>query len=651
MCRTLWQQCLAVILLLGGWLLAKQPAEKHAKNEEVSDRRKLTPGLVLNTTGRQGPCDVLAFVRAETGDGWSLMAAGDDKVVRFWKVNGAIDSQSMKLLRWPIYREQRGAIHAAALSPDGKQVVVCGHGVVNSAVAVLERSTGHVRKWVTLPTDRLLFAAAFAPDGKHVALGAEDGAVWLWDLHGAGKEAVRQLLPGDTKRPADNRACIVAFLDEARVLAVTQDGRVREVNVRHHDGQAHEHARFKSRHLFRAALSADHRWLAAATYEPDNPVAEVELLSLADQRHEILKAPRRDCVPTCLAWDPKASRLAVGMQHMDLAAHFPKVLGGRIYVYDLHHLQAPAVEMERHYYPEALAFHPEKPHLLASAGGDNHEIYLWDLQQPAKPISTVRGPGSSLWGVGLSADNRYLAFQEEREANPKSLNDRGTGPWRVFDLKHPRFLPHPLLGFKPVAPIESLAGWHVEPDPKDGFNWYIRHGDSGRRWALNKSGYNKAKYDIPRCYTFLKSAGRSPSLAIGHYWGISVFDLDPEHGPRLIRRMDGHEGEVMAVAPSADGKNLVSASRDQTIAGWALEGWNHGHELGTSFRGNGHLLVDQVDLFSPGWEAGLAPDDRILLALMPNGRYYVDSERKLDLAKPTLLDGRPIDGRALSSSR
>ena len=36
---------------------------------------------------------------------------------------------------------------------------------------------------------------------------------------------------------------------------------------------------------------------------------------------------------------------------------------------------------------------------------------------------------------------------------------------------------------------------------------------------------------------------------------------------------------------------------------------------------------------------------------MPNGRYYVDSERKLDLAKPTLLDGRAIDGRALSSSR
>ena len=133
------------------------------------------------------------------------MAAGDDKVVRFWKVNGAIDTQSMKLLRWPIYREQRGAIHAAALSPDGKQVVVCGHGVVNSAVAVLERSTGHVRKWVTLPTDRLLFAVAFAPDGKHVALGAEDGAVWLWDLHGAGKEAVRQVLPGDTKRSADNR--------------------------------------------------------------------------------------------------------------------------------------------------------------------------------------------------------------------------------------------------------------------------------------------------------------------------------------------------------------------------------------------------------------------------------------------------------------
>ena len=240
---------------------------------------------------------------------------------------------------------------------------------------------------------------------------------------------------------------------------MTQDGRVREVNVRHHDGQAHEHARFKSRHLFRAALSADQRWLAAATYEPDSPVAEVELFSLADQRHEILKAPRRDCVPTCLAWDPKASRLAVGMQHMDLAAHFPKVLGGRIYVYDLHHLQTPAVEMERHYYPEALAFHPEKSHLLASAGGDNHEIYLWDLHQPAKPISTVRGPGSSLWGVGLSADNRYLAFQEEREANPKNLNDRGTGPCASSTSSTPISFPTPLQASSPSLPSSpSPAG-------------------------------------------------------------------------------------------------------------------------------------------------------------------------------------------------
>src|ERR1700692_1308660 len=121
--RTCWTLSCAAALLLGGWAADNLPADKKPKNDDVTDRRRLTPGLVLNTNARQGPCDVLAFVPNTTEPGFCLMAAGDDKVVRFWKVNGDVDSQEMKLLRWPIFREQRGAIHAAALSPHGgKQI-------------------------------------------------------------------------------------------------------------------------------------------------------------------------------------------------------------------------------------------------------------------------------------------------------------------------------------------------------------------------------------------------------------------------------------------------------------------------------------------------------------------------------------------------
>src|SRR5262245_48717021 len=73
-----------------------------------SDRRdRRSPELVIEAGGRMGTCDVLTF----TPDGRSLMAVGDDKVVRIWPCGEqGLDRAGVRLLRWPIWREQRGSI-------------------------------------------------------------------------------------------------------------------------------------------------------------------------------------------------------------------------------------------------------------------------------------------------------------------------------------------------------------------------------------------------------------------------------------------------------------------------------------------------------------------------------------------------------------
>src|SRR5207253_7328576 len=73
------------------------------------------------------------------------------------------------------------------------------------------------------------------------------------------------------------------------------------------------------------------------------------------------------------------------------------------------------------------------------------------------------------------------------------------------------------------------------------------------------------------------------ALPICHAWGVSVYECRPGV-VKLARMMVGHEGEVMSVAPSRDGKTLVTASRDQTLAGWSLAPWAAQAELGASFR-------------------------------------------------------------------
>src|SRR5437764_9873067 len=106
---SLWRRLLIVSLIAVGLpALAPPPADAQA------DRRKRsTPGLVLDLGARHGACDELIF----TPDGKELLAAGDDKVVRCWRVAGRkLDADHPREVRWPIYREWRGNIYGMALA-------------------------------------------------------------------------------------------------------------------------------------------------------------------------------------------------------------------------------------------------------------------------------------------------------------------------------------------------------------------------------------------------------------------------------------------------------------------------------------------------------------------------------------------------------
>src|SRR5438552_18186681 len=82
---------------------------------QVNRRDRQDPELIIESGGRMGACDHLTF----TDDGKQLLAVGDDKVVRVWDVvGGKLRPADPAVLRWSIWREQRGSIYALALSPD-----------------------------------------------------------------------------------------------------------------------------------------------------------------------------------------------------------------------------------------------------------------------------------------------------------------------------------------------------------------------------------------------------------------------------------------------------------------------------------------------------------------------------------------------------
>jgi WD40 repeat protein len=612
---------LSCALTTAGLALSAAPASAQADR-----RHRQFPELVLETGGRTAACDHLTF----TPDGKELLAVGDDKVVRIWAYENGKLSPKSRVLRWPIWREQRGAIYALALSHDreAKRIAIAGYGSMPHNVAVLDRETGRILQSEPLPVLGDAFgirALAFDPADRRLAVGTPQGAVLLWDLtkpmawekrprekwenpivldEPAPIEAI--IVPGG-EPIADtlNQVRFLRFLDDNRLLVVTENGNVTEWDLSGGREVPKPLPRIKSKDfgkLLRVALSPRGDWLACAT---DNRVLAIRSLDGKRQKDVYLKEGE---FGRTVQFDPKEDRLAVSVGSLPEGSRFHMEADDRIVFYDLSQQPPAPVAGPLHAgRAEFFAFHP-KDRALAVAGGNHHEVTLWDLANLKAPADRVQGEGRCLWAVALSKNGDYIGFKSERNPASRDPNDRARGPWRVFDLLKRNF-PKNLDDFKPIAQLTETRDWRVEPHPTDPYVWYAVYRDK-QRFPLP---LNRDRELMPRCWAFVEADKDNPvRLLVGHHNGFSVLELTAS-GVRRTRICTGHQGDVTALAVSDDKTWVLTCSNDQTLAGWSLgHKWKSQELLGARFvREGARLRVKAVDVGSPAWEAGLEEGDEV----------------------------------------
>ncbi len=188
-----------------------------------------------------------------------------------------------------------------------------------------------------------------------------------------------------------------------------------------------------------------------------------------------------------------------------------------------------------------------------SGGGDNYEIYIWDIDS-TRVKKKIAGVGNPVWSVGIQGDSIALG-NKWTENNGKSKLQKSIN-LNTFSIKDK---PTNLKNFKRISTNNGSYSLSHSKGGDFGVGDAILNikKDGNIKNSITKDNTNGLGN---KCYGWY----RNYVISGGTHGHLNIYNKQGKEVASLV----GHTGEIWSIA--IDGDKLVSGSADQTIKLWDL---------------------------------------------------------------------------------
>ncbi len=473
------------------------------------------PSLVLDAKGHSGTVTDVLFA----SNGKVLITVSNDKTIRFWDIEaGTI----LRTLRGQFGPGIDGMLYASALSPDGVLYAIGGYPA-KYGIRVFNLESGDQDATLKGATGGIN-DLAFSPDGKYLAAGISDNTVRIWKTNDNNKLDVRSIAVLEQhSAPVYN----VAFSpDSKQLVSCSLDGTLNLWNIE--DMNAPQLIATMQKHEMEVrcvAYSPDGKYIVSGGFD-------YKILLWDNQGNFIKEIDELQGSVNTLSFSEDGSTL-LAMSKNGTIYNIPE--GEKLLNFTEHDNVVTASDFFEN-------------QLIATAGGDNNDIIVWNADN-GEVVKHLVGKGRTTWATAFG-EELQVAFGTISE--PVAYNERGPLT-HIFDFKKLEMVEKEIKPDIFIRANEEYGERHLEKE--DSYTLSIIKSYSSTVIKGTEGRIN--------CYTFTKEG----QIIVGCDFSLEMYD----NRGTFLRRFVGHSGAVWAVSVSSDGKYLTSGSDDQTLKLWYIE--------------------------------------------------------------------------------